>query len=86
MTHLSYPIPPLPDSDLAHAIAAWVQRAPRHVLMELIDSEARPIAAQALGELIAAEMTMAFPELVESSAPPLPFRGGDLGVNCQFPL
>jgi len=41
--------------------------------MELVDSEARPMAARALGELIAAEMTMMFPELIESSAPPLPF-------------
>jgi len=73
MTRLSHPLPPLSDSDLAHAMADWAQRAPRNVLMDLIDSEARPIAAQALGELIAAEMTMAFPELVESSAPPLPF-------------
>lgn len=46
---------------------------PRHVLLELADSEARAEAASALGEIIVAEMTMAYPEFVESVEPPLPF-------------
>lgn len=69
----SSPFPPVPDRQLARAIAAWVEQAPRRILLELMDDEARPYAAAVLGELIAAEMTMTFPELVESSAPPLPF-------------
>lgn len=68
--------PPILDSQLAHEIAGWVQRAPRHLLAELAHGEARENAATALGEMIVANMTMAYPELVESSAPPLPFIGG----------
>lgn len=64
---------PVPDADLARAIAGWVQRAPKQMLVHLADTDARDAAALALGEWIAAEMTMTFPELVESSAPPLPF-------------
>ncbi len=67
------PIPPIPDTALVDSIAAWVRRAPRHVLVGLASSDERAEAASALGEMIVAEMTMEFPELVESSAPPLPF-------------
>ena len=66
-------LPPVRDSQIAHAIATWVQRAPRKIIAELLDSEAQEAASKALAEMITAEMTMAYPELVESSAPPLPF-------------
>ena len=66
-------MPPVPDTDLASAIAAWLRRAPPRILLELADGDSRAGAAGAIGELIAAEMTMVYPELVESSAPPLPF-------------
>lgn len=65
--------PPILDSQLAEHIAVWVRRAPRQVLLELADTEAREGAAAALGEIIVAEMTMAYPEFVESVEPPLPF-------------
>lgn len=77
MEHLTDSLPPVRDTQIADAIAAWVRRAPRQILTELLDSEAREEASKALGEMIAAEMTMAYPELVESSAPPLPFMGGE---------
>lgn len=64
---------PVLDSQLVDSIAAWVQRAPRQVLLELADSAGREGAAAALGEIIVAEMTMAYPEFVESVEPPLPF-------------
>lgn len=67
------PLPPIPDTQLARSIASWLRRVPARTLVELADSDARDGAAAALGEMIAAEMTMAYPELVESSAPPLPF-------------
>ena len=73
MTRIANPQPPILDSHLAHSIATWVQHAPRRVLLELADSEAREGAAEALGEIIVAEMTMAYPEFVESVEPPLPF-------------
>lgn len=73
MSRFSTPFPPVTDSQLARAIAGWVRHAPRQVLLELADSEGRECAASALAELIAANMTMAYPELVDSSAPPLPF-------------
>lgn len=73
MARVVHPIPPIPDCQLAGSIAAWVQNAPRHVLLELADSAARADAARELGEIIVAELTMSYPELVDSSAPPLPF-------------
>lgn len=74
MHGLADTLPPIPDSDLAHSIASWLRRVPTRMLVELADSEARDGAAHAPGEMIAAEMTMAYPKLVESSAPPLPFQ------------
>lgn len=73
MNRVAHPIPPIPDCQLADSIAVWVQNAPRHVLLELADSAARADAARELGEIIVAELTMSYPELVDSSAPPLPF-------------
>ena len=73
MDRLATPLPPVPDTQLAQSIAAWLCRVPARTLLELADVDAREGAAAALGEMIAAEMTMAYPELVESSAPPLPF-------------
>jgi hypothetical protein len=73
MNNLAHNPPPVPDTDIADAIAAWLRRAPPRILLELADGESRSGAAAAIGELIAAHMTMAYPELVESSAPPLPF-------------
>lgn len=73
MNRVAHPIPPIPDCQLAGSIASWVQNAPRHVLLELADSAARADAARELGEIIVAELTMSYPELVDSSAPPLPF-------------
>lgn len=64
--------PPILDADLAHAIAEWVQRAPREVLLDLAVSESRGEAAAALGELIVSQMTMTYPEYVDSVQPPLP--------------
>ena len=64
--------PPICEADLAHAIAEWVQRAPREVLLNLADSDSREEAAAALGELIVARMTMVLPEHVDSVQPPLP--------------
>ncbi|MDQ0250799.1 hypothetical protein J2W22_002863 [Sphingomonas kyeonggiensis] len=73
MPRLAEPMPPVPDTQLARSIASWLRRVPPRTLVELADSDARDDAAAALGEMIAAEMTMAYPELVESSAPALPF-------------
>lgn len=73
MSRFATLLPPVPDTQLGHAFAAWVCRAPRHTLSELADSDARADAADALSEIIVAEMSMAYPELVESSSPPLPF-------------
>ena len=73
MRRFANTLPPVPDSQLAQAIAVWVRHAPRHLFLELVDTEAREGAAAALGEIIVAEMSMAYPELVESSAPLLPF-------------
>jgi len=64
---------PVADAQLARSIASWVRLAPRHLFAELVDVEAREGAAATLGEIIVAEMSMTYPELVESSAPPLPF-------------
>lgn len=72
MAHHQSPIP-IPEADLARVIAGWVQCAPKQMLVHLADTDSRDAAALTLGEWIAAEMTMTFPELVESSAPPLPF-------------
>ena len=41
--------------------------------MELVDAHAREGATAALGEIIVAEMSMAYPELAESGAPLRPF-------------
>lgn len=73
MTRIAPSASPVLDRQLAHSIAAWVRRAPRQVLLELADSEGREGAAEALGEIIVAEMTMAYPEFVESVEPTLPF-------------
>ncbi|MCP3732992.1 hypothetical protein M9978_21490 [Sphingomonas sp. MG17] len=73
MIRIAEPPPPVSDSQLAESIAKWLRRVPKRTLVELADIEARDRAAAALGEMIAAEMTMAYPELVESSAPTLPF-------------
>lgn len=73
MSRLADTLPPVPETQLADAIAGWVRRAPPRMLVELADSGARDSAACQLAELITAEMTMAYPELVESSAPMLPF-------------
>lgn len=72
MSRLAEPLPPVSDTQLAHSIASWLRQVPARTLAELADTDARDGAAAALGEIIAAEMTMAYPELVESSAPPLP--------------
>lgn len=61
------------DTQMASSIAEWVRRAPRDILLALADSEARDGAASALGKIIVAEMTMDYPEFVESDAPWLPF-------------
>ena len=73
MSRFADRFPPLSDAQLAQSIAGWVRLAPRHLFTELVDIEAREGAAAALGEIIVAEMTMAYPELVETSAPQLPF-------------
>lgn len=65
--------PPVLDSQLAHSIAGWVKRVPDHVLVELALGERREQAAEQVGEIIVAEMSMTYPELVESIEPPLPF-------------
>lgn len=62
------------DASLARSISEWVQRAPRHVLQQLADSASARDAADELGELIVSEMTMAYPEHIESIQPPLPFE------------
>jgi hypothetical protein len=61
------------DSQLAHSIAAWVRQVPDHVLVELAIGDRRALAAELIGELIVAEMTMEYPELVDSVALLLPF-------------
>ena len=73
MTRLTASAPPVLDSQLVHAIADWVTRVPDHLLVELAIGERRAQAAEMISELIVAEMTMHYPELVESGAPPLPF-------------
>jgi hypothetical protein len=73
MTRLTPPAPPVLDSQLAHSIADWVTRVPDHLLVELAIGDRRAQAAEMISELIVAEMTMHYPELVESGAPPLPF-------------
>jgi hypothetical protein len=69
MERVAPPPPPVLDSQLAHAIAAWVLRAPREVFTALADGDWREAAADSLGEMIVAELTMAFPEFVEAIDP-----------------
>lgn len=66
-------MPPVTDTKIARSIALWLRSVPARTLVELADADSRDDAAAALGEMIAAELTMAYPELVESSAPTLPF-------------
>jgi hypothetical protein len=73
MPRLIDTLPPVTDTQLARSIASWLRRVPARTLVELADSDSRDSAAAALAEMIAAEMTEAYPGLVELSAPPLPF-------------
>lgn len=48
---------------------------PNHVLVEVDHGERCEQAAEQVGEITVAEMSMSYPELVESfEPPPLPFR------------
>jgi hypothetical protein len=73
MPRIDTPLAPVLDSQLAHSIAGWVKQVPDHVLVELAIDDRRGQAAELIGELIVAAITMQYPQLVESVAPPLPF-------------
>jgi hypothetical protein len=56
-----------------HEIAAYVQRAPGHLLAELAHGDTREGVATALGEIIVANLTKVHLELFQTSEPPLTF-------------
>lgn len=73
MRRITAPTSPVLDSQLAHSIAAWVRQVPDHLLVELAIGDRRAEAAELVGEIIVAEMTMEYPELVDAAAPSLLF-------------
>lgn len=65
MSRIAAAAQPVLDDRFAHSIAACVRQVPAYLLVELAIGENRERAAETIGELIVAEMTMQYPEQVE---------------------